>query len=269
MLRSRVVLPVAALYNAWQAAGLPELHRALYTRIDFDSDSLADGDLTGAMAVFEGGWTALERLGLGRGRTVHPDLGRSLRLIAEAGTEYYAYFNHGDEEPRTALVAVSGEEAIRVVLTPDKHFVLEPVRAEDGPSSLVAVLPEAAAGKGALISLPADALAPKPRHQREESDGFLQQNRYATTPQEQQVIALRKLLAEPRVGGGQLYAARRDRFGRKVRCPKPLTFFDTAAGRYLQYQVSSNGLPWNTVQPADFGAMTSRLAMLPSTIPIG
>src|SRR5689334_16463647 len=122
--------------------------------------------------MFEGGWTALERLGLSRGRTVHPDLGRSLRLIAEAGTEFYAYFNHGDEEARTALVAVSGEEAIRVVLTPDKHFILEPVRPEDAPQALVAVLPEAGPGKGPLISLPADALKPKPRHQREESDGF-------------------------------------------------------------------------------------------------
>jgi hypothetical protein len=267
VLRSRVVLPVVALYNAWQAAGLPELHRALYTRIDVDSDALAEGDLGGALALFESGWATLERLGLSRGRNVHPDLGRSLRLIAEAGTEFYAYFNHGDEEARTALVAVSGEEAIRVVLTPDKHFVLEPVRPEDAPQALVAVLPEAGPGKGPLISLPADALKPKPRHQREEPDGFLQQNRYATTPQEQQVQALKKLLAEPRLGGGQLYAARRDRFGKKVRCPKPLTFFDTAGGRYLQYQVSSNGLPWNTVQPADFSAMTSRLGMLPATIP--
>ncbi len=260
------MLPVVALYNAWQAEGLPELHRALYTRVDFDSDAVAEGDLGGALALFESGWATLERLGLARGRAVHPDLGRSLRLIAEAGTEFYAYFNHGDEEARTALVAVSGKDAIRVVLTPDKHFVVEPVRPEDAPQALVAVLPEVKAGQGSLISLPADALE-KPRHQREESDGFLQQNRYATTPQEQQAVALRKLLAEPRLGGGQLYAARRDRLGKKARCPKPLTFFDTAGGRYLQYQVSTGGLPWNTVQPADFGAMTSRLGHLASTIP--
>lgn len=266
MLRSRVVLPVVALYNAWQAEGLPELHRALYTRIDFDADSLAEGDLGGALALFESGWTTLERLGLARGRAVHPDLGRSLRLIAEAGTEFYAYFNNGDEEARTALVAVSGQDAVRVVLTPDKHFVVEPVRPEEAPQALVSVLPQASPGTVPLISLPADALT-RPRHQREESGGFLQQNRYATTPQEQQVEALKKLLAEPRLGGGQLYAARRDRFGRKARCPKPLTFFDTAGGRYLQYQASSNGQPWNTVQPADFGAMTSRLGQLPATIP--
>ncbi|MET1074055.1 MAG: ESX secretion-associated protein EspG [Umezawaea sp.] len=267
VLRSRVVLPVVALYNAWQAEGLPELHRALYTQIDFDSTAVADGDLNGALALFESGWKTLERLGLARGRNVHPDLGRSLRLIAEAGTEYWAFFNHGDEEARSALVAVSGDDAIRVVLTADKHFVLEPVRPEDAPQSLVAVLPQVGPGQGPLISLPVDALQPKARHAREEQGSFLEQNRYATSPQELQTIALKKLLAEKRLGGGQLYAARRNHLGKKVRCPKPLTFFDTIGGRYLQYQVSSNGLPWNTVQPADFGTMTARLGMLPATIP--
>jgi hypothetical protein len=268
VLRSRVVLPVVSVYNAWQAEGLPELHRALITQIDFDTSDVAEGDLNSAVSLFQQGWAALEQFGLARGREVHPDLGRSLRLVAEAGTDYWAFFNHGDEPTRSALVSVSGDNAIRIILTADKQFIMEPVRPEDAPQALVAALPEVPPGKGQPISLPADALN-QPRHQRAEGDGFLQANRYATTPQEQQVAALKKLLAEPRLGGGQLYAARRDRFGKKVRCPKPLTFFDTVGGRYLQFQVSSSSGPWHTVQAADFATMTSRLDMLPATIPSG
>lgn len=63
-------------------------------------------------------------------------------------------------------------------------------------------------------------------------------------------------------GGGQLYASHRDRYGKRVRAPKPLTFFDTPSGRYVQYQVEGNGGPWMTVQPADFSTMAGRLGAL-------
>ena len=47
MLRSRVAIPVTALYQAWQAAGLPTLHRALIARVDFDeADTSADETLS-------------------------------------------------------------------------------------------------------------------------------------------------------------------------------------------------------------------------------
>ena len=74
---------------------------------------------------------------------------------------------------------------------------------------------------------------------------------------------LRKLLAEERTGGGQLYAARRDRFGRKQRCAAPLTYFDTITGRYLSAKAAGgDGTPWITVQPADFTTLQNRLRQL-------
>ncbi|WP_367131573.1 ESX secretion-associated protein EspG [Saccharothrix sp. HUAS TT1] len=264
MLRTRVAVPAVALYNAWQAEGLPALHNALLTQVDFDEDRLAEGDLTGLADLARRGWAELERLGLARGRQVHADLSRSLRLIAEAGAEYYAFFNEGDGGTRTALVARSGDDALRVVLRGDGHFVLEPVRAEDAVQSLVSALPEARPGRGGVISLPADAVHDKPRQPRPDQEGgsFLQASR-PTGAHSAEVQQLRKLLAEPRTGGGQVYAARRDRYGRKQRCAAPLTYFDTATGRYLSAKTTGgDGTPWITVQPADFAAVQNRVRQL-------
>ncbi|MEJ2859102.1 MULTISPECIES: ESX secretion-associated protein EspG [unclassified Saccharothrix] len=265
MLRTKVAIPVVALYNAWQAEGLPTLHNALLTEVDFDEDRLAEGDLSGLADIARGGWAELERLGLARGRQVHPDLGRSLRLVAEAGTEYYAFFNEGDGDTRTALVAQSGDHAVRVILRPDKHFVLEPVRAEDAVQSLVAALPEAKPGRGGVISLPADALndKPKPPSYNEEYERSFMQASRPTGAHVAETQLLKNLLAEKRTGGGQLYAARRDRFGRKQRCESPLTYFDTTTGRYLSAKSrGGDGTPWITVQPADFATLQDRLRRL-------
>ena len=262
MLRTRVAIPVVALYNAWQAEGLPTLHNALLTQVDFDDERLAEGDVTGLADLARRGWAELERLGLARGRQVHADLSRSLRLIADASTEYYAFFNQGDDETRTALVAQSGDEALRVVLREDKHFVLEPVRVEDVVQSLVSALPEVKPGRGGVLSLPADAMSDKPRRPDEDGGSFLQASR-PTGAHATEVQQVRKLLAEQRTGGGQLYAARRDRFGRKQRCAAPLTYFDTITGRYLSAKTTGrDGTPWLTVQPADFTTLQNRLRQL-------
>jgi hypothetical protein len=264
VLRTKVAIPVVALYNAWQAEGLPTLHNALLAQVDFDGDQLAEGDVTVLADLARRGWAELERLGLARGRQVHADLGRSLRLIANASTEYYAFFNQGDDEARSALVVQSGDDALRVVLRADKHFVLEPVRAEDAVPSLVSALPEAKPGRGGVLSLPADALSDKPRQPRPDEDGgsFLQASR-PTGAHVAEVQQVRKLLAEQRLGGGQLYAARRDRFGRKQRCAAPLTYFDTITGRYLSAKTTGgDGTPWITVQPADFTTLQDRLRRL-------
>ncbi|WP_199442454.1 ESX secretion-associated protein EspG [Umezawaea beigongshangensis] len=269
MLHSRVAIPVVALYNAWQAIGLPVLHRALIAEIDFDESRVEEGDLSGLANLARDGWGALERVGLARGRDVHPDLARSLQLIARAGTEYYAFFNHEDEKTRSALVVKSGDDALRVVLTADEKFVLEPVRAEDAAQALIAVLPEVPPGRGAAISLPADAMNARAKQRRDDDEGggsFLQPSR-PTGTNSTQVEQLRKLMQEKRLGGGQLYAAGRDRFGKKVRCPAPMTYVDTVTGRYATLKLPGrDGATWITVQPADFRTMSGRLQQLSATL---
>jgi hypothetical protein len=263
VLRSRVAIPVVALYNAWQAAGLPQIHRALIARVDFDDDGLAEGDLSGLNALARDSWAALEHTGLARGRDLHPDLVNSLRLIAEAGREYYAFFSHEDGPTCSALTVASHDDALRIVLTPDNVFVLEPIRAEDAPQSLIAALPPTPPGKGTPISLPADALNEKPQRY-EDTGSFMQQSRPDATPHDNQVAQLRKIMSEPRTGGGQLYAAWRDSYGRKQRCQNPLTYFDTVSGRYITQKVPGRDGAWLSVQPGDFGTLTRLTSALPS-----
>lgn len=270
MLRTRVAIPVVALYSAWQVVGLPDLHRALLAEVDFDEDRVADGDVSVVSDLFGDGWGLLERHGLAQGRQVHPDFARSLRLIAEAGTEYYAFFNQADSDAtRSVLVSVAGDEALRVVATPDKRFVLEPVRADEAPQALIAALPEIGPGRGGVISIPADAMNDKPMNAVHDQGGasFLQPSRPAPDAHSVQVRQLRKIMGEQRLGGGQVFAARRDGAGRKRRCTVPLAYSDTVTGRYQWRRSSgSGGVPWLTVQPADVTSMTGALRQLAATM---
>mgnify|MGYP006190988849 CR=1 FL=1 len=132
-------MPITSRIDEGSRSLVVQLHDATANE-ELEEQSKA---LKESQAHLESQQAELERLGLARGRQVHADLGRSLRLIANASAEYYAFFNQGDDETRTALVVQSGDDALRVVLRADKHFVLEPVRVEDVVQSLVSALPEA------------------------------------------------------------------------------------------------------------------------------
>jgi hypothetical protein len=258
VLRSRVAIPVTALYQAWQAAGLPSLHRALVAQVDFDEALLEEGDLSGLERMQRTAWAQLEQYGLARGNQIHPDLASALRLVVEAGTEYWAFFSLKDGPQQSVLVVTDGQDALRIVLTPDQQFVLEPVRADEAPQALVGALPPTPAGKGAPITLPEDALKEK-RQTYEDTGSFMQQSRPTSTPNDQLVAQLKQIMSEPRTGGGQVFSAKRDHLGRKQRCVHPLTFIDTPSGRYLA--AKSEG--WLRVQPADFGTLAQMTATMP------
>ncbi|GAA3657438.1 ESAT-6 protein secretion system EspG family protein [Lentzea atacamensis] len=258
MLRSRVAIPVTALYQAWQAAGLPSLHRALLTQVEFDEDRLESGDLSELERLQRLAWAQLEAYGLARGSQVHPDLANALRLVMEAGVEYWAFFSLKDGPQQSVLVVSNGQDALRIVLTPEQQFVLEPVRPEEAPQALVGALPPTPAGKGNPITLPEDALEQK-RQSYEDTGSFMQQSRPTSTPNDQLVAQLKEIMNQPRIGGGQVYSAKRDHLGRKQRCIAPLTYIDTTSGRYIA--AKSEG--WLRVQPADFGTLAHLTATMP------
>lgn len=258
MLRSRVAIPVTALYQAWQAAGLPSLHRALLAQVDFDEALLEEGDLSELERMQRAAWAQLEQYGLARGSQIHPDLAGALRLVVEAGVEYWAFFSLKDGPQQSVLVVSNGEDALRIVLTPDQQFVLEPVRPDEAPQALVGALPPTPAGKGSPITLPEDALKQKPQTY-DDTGSFMQQSRPTSTPNDQLVAQLKEIMGQPRTGGGQVFSAKRDHLGRKQRCLHPLTFIDTPSGRYIA--AKSEG--WLRVQPADFGTLTRMTATMP------
>ncbi|MCP2246461.1 ESX secretion-associated protein EspG [Lentzea aerocolonigenes] len=259
MLRSRVAIPVTALYQAWQAAGLPSLHRALLAQVDYDEERLESGDLSELDQLQRTAWAQLEQTGLARGSQVHPDLAGALRLVVEAGVEYWAYFSVKDGPQQSALVVSNGQDALRIVLTPDQQFVLEPVRPEEAPQALVGALPPTPAGKGNPITVPEDALKQKRQPSYEDTGSFMQQSRPTSTPNDQLVAQLKEIMGQPRTGAGQVYSAKRDHRGRKQRCLAPLSYIDTPSGRYLA--AKSEG--WLRVQPADFATLARMTATMP------
>lgn len=52
---------------------------------------------------------------------------------------------------------------------------------------------------------------------------------------------------------GQFGSATRNDWGRRLRAPRVVAYFDTPAGRYLQSRREApDGTEWSTVAPADF-----------------
>jgi hypothetical protein len=250
VLRSRVTISALAYDVTWEVERLPDKHRALLTaspgttyeeRAELERRALAE----------------LASSGLARGEQIHPDLLAALRLIARAHYEFYGWWHTAESETVSGVVAVSGEDAVRALLLGDQ-LTLEPVRAAGAADALVAMLPPASAGRGGAISLPEDEFGAGPGTDDARAGGGVLVS--ANTGTGTATGQLRRLLDQPRTGGGQLYAANRDHLGRKHRAPSPVTYFDTAAGRYLAVRrPGPDRRPWVTVTPADPRALAGRL----------
>jgi hypothetical protein len=73
---------------------------------------------------------------------------------------------------------------------------------------------------------------------------------------------LRKMIGDI-LRQGQFGAAGRDKWGRRVRVPRVISFFDTEAGRYLQVRKESGGgEAWTTISPADHKRLLHHLTEL-------
>jgi hypothetical protein len=76
------------------------------------------------------------------------------------------------------------------------------------------------------------------------------------------VVALRRLIGQPRRGCAQLSVARRRRNGKRLRVEQPLTVLDTdGAGRWCTY-VDVRDEPWIVAAPAYGHLLVNRLAEL-------
>jgi hypothetical protein len=67
---------------------------------------------------------------------------------------------------------------------------------------------------------------------------------------------MRRLMAQPRRGSGQLHVAERDSFGRRRRSPRALCYLDTMDGRWMT-QLTANG--WVYAAPATGRTLSTKL----------
>jgi hypothetical protein len=237
----RVSLPLASFYTAWLAVGLGEPPTPLLPA--GGTPPRPDG---GAATVVERAWTDLYERGLAAGRVLDGEFVQTLRALVTSPQMYYAFFHRHAESTRSALV-VSGGVLVSVA---DGSVTLRPVRRSAVPDALVEDLPAAPKGTGDTLSASVDELAEAP-------PGFASRRPTGRAAQ------MRWLLSRPRLGGGQLFAASRDRHGERTVCPRPLSYFDIAAGRYLAVEnTSPDGTRWRTILPADTALLVERLREL-------
>lgn len=209
--------------------------------------------------IVRGVWDGLARRGLGSPVDPDPRLTGLLHLLRRPDREIDGRLWVGGE--LRVLVAATGDEAVLATLS-DGQLRLRPADATGLPRFALSVLPPAPAGPGQSITLPtADFTAAAAE----------------ATKQEELVVALQsrgvraadaKALAEmigDLVNRGQYGSASRDKWGRRVRGRRVISFFDTADGRYLQVQRRAEeeaAEPWTTISPANQRRMLQHLTEL-------
>lgn len=192
--------------------------------------------------LVRGAWSGLARRGLGTPVDPHPGLTHLLTLLRRPDREIDGRLWVGGE--LRLLTAATGDEAILATLSGDK-LRLQTADATGLPRFALSVLPPAPAGPGQSVTLPtADLTAAA----HEADLAIALRDRGVRTSD---ATTLAEMIGDI-VNRGQYGSATRDRWGRRVRAPRVISFFDTADGRYLQTRRKEEAAaPWTTISPAN------------------
>jgi hypothetical protein len=202
-------------------------------------------------------WQSIDEKGLGRSVDLDADLADLLRLLARPQREVDGRFWIGRS---VRLLAAADEE--RGALAVLEHDTLTLRRADGLGLSRHALspLPSAAAGAGHSVTLPSkdfEAAAKESRNPKEFEAALLRRGL-----RDIDADALRKMIGDI-VHQGQFGAAARDKWGRRIRAPRVISFFDTEDGRYLQVRRETpGGEAWTTISPTDHRRMLHHLTEL-------
>lgn len=202
-------------------------------------------------------WDGLARRGLGRPVDLDPRLARLLSLLRRPDREIDGRLWVGHH--LRLFAAASGDDGVLATLV-GSQLTLRPADASGLPRYALSVLPEAPGGVGQSITLrTADFEAAA----REATD----QQRFAEAlrtrgvrPSDAEQLA--EMIGDV-VNQGQFGSAVRDKWGRRVRADRVISFFDTDDGRYLQVRRETDGGDaWTTISPADGRRMLQHLTTL-------
>ncbi|OLF04292.1 ESX secretion-associated protein EspG [Actinophytocola xinjiangensis] len=209
--------------------------------------------------LVEQAWTSLDARGLGRQVDLDPRLTRLLSLLNRPDREVDVRAWVGS--PVRALAAATGDEAVLAVLT-GQSLTLRPADATGLPRFALSVLPSVPAGPGRSLTLPTadfEAAAHDAGHRKGFEAALLARGVRAADAED-----LATMIGDV-VHQGQFGSAARDRWGRRVRAARVVSFFDTAGGRYLQVRrADPDAEPWTTISPADHRRMLQQVTALHS-----
>jgi hypothetical protein len=209
-------------------------------------------------------WDGLAGRGLGTPTDPHPHLLRLLTLLRRPDREIDGRLWLGGE--LRLLAAASGDDAVLAMLWVGPagggraHATLR-LQAADAtglPRFALSVLPPKPPGPGQSITLPtADfTAAAAAARKREELVGALRERGV----RDSDAKALAEMIGDI-VNRGQYGSAVRDKWGRRVRAGRVISFFDTAAGRYVR-RAEDGTEPWTTISPVDHRRLLQHLTTL-------
>lgn len=246
MLQKKLTLHVEALTRLVRMENLGELHITLKPVAKWRPKSAQNQLETEARTEFQ-------RLGMfdNRGR-LDVELSSSLAVLCRAGAEFYGWINEG-EKTKGVLAGAIGREAILAVRE-DDTVTISQIRPETLPMALVSQTPELAPSRGEAVNvLRSDMLASVGGRQRTAAGVGMR-------PAPPEVRIAQQIVAQPTLGGGELYVAVRDRMGRRRPSPEPLRYADTAGGRWLNYMTTTaDGEQRVLIAPASRGDLAGRL----------
>jgi hypothetical protein len=208
-------------------------------------------------------WSSLQARGLGRPSDPDPHLAHLVSLLRRPDREVDGRLWVGS--PVRVLAAATGEEAVLATLA-GSSLTLRPAEASGLPRYALSALPPAPPGPGRSLTLPTadfEAAARATTGRKEFEQALLARG---IRPDDCKELAT---MIGDIVGQGQFGSAARDRWGRRVRATRVLSFFDTAEGRYLHLRNSvDHAEPWTTISPADHRRLLQHLTALHESAPV-
>ena len=205
--------------------------------------------------LVRGAWESIGAKGLGRQVDLDQDLVSMLRLLSRPEREVDGRLWIGK---RVRVLAAAREERAVLAVLADDELTLSTADATGLPRHVLSALPEAPPGPGHSVTMRSTDFeeAVKATAKPEDLSVELQKRGLRKTDAD----TLADMIA-PIGQQGQFGAAARDKWGKRVRFERVLSFFDTEAGRYLQLR-SEDEDPWVTISPVDHRRLRQHLIEL-------
>ncbi|RZS44356.1 ESAT-6 protein secretion system EspG family protein [Herbihabitans rhizosphaerae] len=177
----------------------------------------------------------------------------SLRVLCMPTVEYYGWLHDG-ERTIGVLAAAIGNEAVLALRDGDTVWLNQLRGPSRLASSLVAQTPDVPPGHGGPLRVPQEELAAT------RTDGRTRMPSGATLRRASHAArTARQLMDQPVYGTGELHTAIRDHLGRRQQAEPPVTYTDTASGRYTSAVTTTSGESFIEIAPATREDLIRRL----------
>ncbi|MFD9889734.1 ESX secretion-associated protein EspG [Amycolatopsis sp. NPDC059027] len=231
-----VVLPKVAFMAAWEMVDLGSPHPVIGTNLRYVTTDDFDRQLHARTMEL------LNEHGLARHNRLNGLWRSTLQVVGNADREYYGWSSFQDGTGCAALVAVRGEDAVRVVVN-DDVVVVDPIEVKWPATTLLDTLPAVPGAAIRTVSVLKTFY---------DNPNITPANPLAEPVDTSNADYIKALLVVPRDAVHQLYTARRGSDGARHRS-LPITALDlTGRGRVLTYETGGGDIVLHPGTSRDF-----------------